>query len=278
MPSIGVTTRMTQSAWRKEDDNSMEQLADKVVMVAGGARGIGRGIVDRCATEGARVVVADLSPERDAVAAALIDRGHSALPLSLDVRARADHERAVARAVAYFGRLDALVYCAGIFPRATLLETDEELWHEVIDTNLTGAFLACRAVAPQMTAQGGGAIVTIGSLHATGGTAERFAYGISKGGLVTLTLNLAAALARDAIRVNCVHPGWVLSEGEKVVRGLATDEDAARFAGEATRHIPLGRMQTPEDIAHAVVYLISDGAAQVTGQVIAVDGGLGSRW
>jgi len=246
-------------------------------MVVGGASGIGRGIVEGCAAEGARVVIADLSPARDAVAATLAERGYGALSLALDTRVRAEHEDAVARAAAHYGRIDALVYCAGVFPRATLLETDEALWHTVLDTNLTGAFLACRAVVPHMMAQGRGVIITIGSLHAGGGGHDRLAYATSKGGLVTLTLNLAAALAHDGIRVNCVHPGWVLSEGEMALRQVAT-EDAARFAQEVGARIPLGRMQTPEDIAHAVVYLASDNAAQVTGQVIAVDGGLGMRW
>jgi len=254
------------------------QLVDKVVMVVGGARGIGRGIVEQCAMEGARVAIADRSPERDSVAATLRERGYSALPLELDTRLHAAHEETVAHVIAHFGRLDALVYCAGVFPRATLFETDEELWHTVIDTNLTGAFLACRVAVPRMIAQGGGTITTIGSLHAQGGTADRFAYGISKGGLVTLTLNLASAFARDGIRVNCVHPGWVLSEGEMALRGVATDEEVAQFLSDTGKRIPLGRMQTPEDVGRAVVYLASDAAAQVTGQIIAIDGGLGLRW
>jgi len=169
-----------------------------------------------------------------------------------------------------------MVYCAGIFPRATLLETDEALWHQVIDTNLTGAFLACRAVIPHMVAQGGGAIVTIGSLHAAAGSRNLFAYAVSKGGLVTMTRNLAAAHARDRIRVNCVHPGWVLSEGELAIRGLVAGQ-AEQFAEQIGDDIPLGRLQTPEDIARTVAFLLSDNALQITGQVIAVDGGLGGR-
>jgi NAD(P)-dependent dehydrogenase (short-subunit alcohol dehydrogenase family) len=253
------------------------RLARKVVLVIGGARGIGRGIAERCAAEGASVVIADLSPERDNVAAAIGARGAPALALPLDARRAEDHEDVVTAAVARFGRIDALVYSAGIFPRGTLLETDEALWHAVLATNLTGAFLACRAVVPRMAAQGGGAIVTIGSLHARRGSASLLAYAVSKGGLVTLTRNLAAALARDRIRVNCVHPGWVLSEGEIAVRGIH-EAQARQFALEAGSRIPLGRMQAPDDIAHAVVYLVSDEAAQVTGQEIAVDGGLSERF
>ena len=249
------------------------RLTGKTIVVMGGARGIGRGIAERCAEEGASLVIADLSLEREAVAAAL--GAGTALALPLEVRDAGDHLRVIEETIARFGRIDALVYGAGIFPRARLLETDEALWRRVIEINLTGAYLACQAVVPQMTAQGGGAIVTIGSLHARRGSPELFAYAVSKGGLVTLTLNLAAALAPDRIRVNNVAPGWVMSEGERAVRGLEDHEQVSSFAAEAGRRIPSGRMQTPGDIAGTVAYLLSDDATQVTGQIIAVDGGLG---
>ena len=252
------------------------QLAGKVVLVIGGAHGIGRGIVERCAGEGARVVIADLSPDREDVAARLAAEGVTALALPLDVRHAEEHVQVVAGAVARFGRIDAMVYSAGIFPRATLLQTDDDLWQRVIDINLTGAFLACRALAPQMTAQGGGSIVTIGSLHARRGSPHLVAYAASKGGLVTLTRNLAAGLAADRIRVNCVHPGWVMSEGEQAVRGL-DDTQVAQFVQESGNTVPLGRMQTPDDIARMVAFLLSDAASQITGQIIAVDGGMSGR-
>jgi NAD(P)-dependent dehydrogenase (short-subunit alcohol dehydrogenase family) len=251
------------------------RLAGKVALIIGGARGIGRGIAERCASEGASVVIADISPERDALAARLAEIGTPTLAVALDVRVAADHDRAVSETLARFGRIDAVVYCAGIFPRATLAETDEALWHRIMDINLTGAFLACRAIVPRMIA-GGGSIVTIGSLHARQGSSRLFAYAISKGGLVTLTRNLAGAHAQDRIRVNCVHPGWVLSEGEVAVRELEASQ-VEQFAEQSGADIPLGRMQTPDDIARIVTFLLSDDASQITGQSISVDGGLGSR-
>lgn len=253
------------------------RLTSKVVVITGGAQGIGRGIAQRCASEGAQVAIADRSPRRDAVAATLACQGASVLALPLDVRVAREHEAVVARVMERFGRIDVLILCAGIFPRATLSETDETLWHAVIDTNLTGVFLACRAIVPQMVAQGNGAIITIGSLHARRGMPDLFAYAVSKGGLVTLTLNVAAALARDGIRVNCVQPGWVMTEGEMAIRGFTTTQ-AAEFMTEAGERMPLGRMQTPQDIANLVVFLASDEAAQITGQIIAVDGGLEVSW
>jgi NAD(P)-dependent dehydrogenase (short-subunit alcohol dehydrogenase family) len=246
------------------------------MLIIGVARGIGRGIAERCAAEGANVVIADISAERDLLAARLSQEGAETLASALDARIAADHERVVAEAIERFGRIDGMIYCAGIFPRATLPETDEILWHLVIDTNLTGAFLACRIVIPHMVTRGGGSIVTIGSLHAHRGARNLLAYSASKGGLVTLTRNLAAAYASDRIRVNCVHPGWVLSEGEVAVRQLEAG-GVEQFAERMGADIPLGRMQTPEDIADMVTLLLSDHSSQITGQVIAVDGGLGGR-
>jgi NAD(P)-dependent dehydrogenase (short-subunit alcohol dehydrogenase family) len=238
---------------------------------------MGRGVAQRIACEGAAVAVADVSPERNAVAADLTAAGHAALAIPLDVRVAADHANALAAVLERFGRLDTLIYCAGIYPRASLLETDETLWHRVIDVNLTGAFLACRAVVPYLAAHGGGSIVTLGSLHARRGSSNLVAYSVAKGGLLTLTRNLAASYARDQIRVNCVQPGWVLTEGELAVRGLQP-EQAAQYAEETKARIPLGRLQTPEDIAAMVAFLISNEASQITGQVIGVDGGMGGRW
>ncbi|MGH2411302.1 MAG: SDR family NAD(P)-dependent oxidoreductase, partial [Chloroflexota bacterium] len=153
------------------------RLSEKVVVVIGGARGIGRGIAEQCAAEGARLVIADRSPERDTVALAL---GQPSVAIPLDARVAEDHARVSVETMERFGRIDVLVYCAGIFPRATLLETDEALWRSVLDTNLTGAFFACRAVVPHMAARGGGAIITIGSLHAQRGSANMLAYAVSK--------------------------------------------------------------------------------------------------
>lgn len=238
----------------------------KIAVVTGGARGIGAAVTKRLSALGASVVVADLLAEAEAD---IIEQGHY---VKSDVSRAADVQRVMAEAES-LGGLDILVNCAGIFPHATLAETSEALWDRVLAVNLKGAFLTCQAAAPLLARRGGGCIVNVGSLHADGGKPYLFAYSISKGGVVTLTRNLARALADQNIRVNCVHPGWVSSEGERELR-QRTGWSASWVEDKGTQ-LPFGRLQTPKDIAELIVFLVSDEATQVTGQIIAVDGGLG---
>lgn len=245
-------------------------LAGKVAVVTGAAQGIGAAIARMMAEAGAAVIVADVSPKGETVVEELRAQGFRAVYQATDVRSPDDVRGMIDRAVAEFGGLDALVNCAGVFPVAPFLETTPEFWDRVLDINLKGVFLACQAAAPALARRGGGVIVNIGSLHATAGSPERLAYAVSKGGVVTLTRNLARSLAHQRIRVNCVHPGWVASEGEiELRRALGSPEG---WQEEAGRQLPFGRLQTPEDVAAMVVFLASDLAEQVTGQVVAVSG------
>ncbi len=169
------------------------------------------------------------------------------------------------------GRIDILVNNVGWFPRATLEETTTELWEQVLQINLRSAFYCCKYAIPAMRASGGGSIINIGSINGIQGLPNLIAYSAAKGGLLSLTRTLAGAYAADNIRVNYIIPGWVLSEGELALqhsRGIS-DVDLQR----AGRSLRLGRHQTPEDVAYAVVYLASDEAAQVTGTVLNIDAG-----
>jgi NAD(P)-dependent dehydrogenase (short-subunit alcohol dehydrogenase family) len=175
-------------------------------------------------------------------------------------------------AVRAYGRLDGLVNNVGWFPRATLEDTTAELWHQVLDVNLSGAFYCCKHAVGHLRAQGGGSIINMGSINGIQGLPALLAYSAAKGGLLSMTRTLAGALARDRIRVNYVVPGWILTETEIAVqRALGRDEDALRRLGE---HLPLGRFQTAEDVAGAVLYLLSDESSQVTGAVLNVDAGV----
>lgn len=242
------------------------------IVVTGGAKGIGASIVGRFLQYGARVVIADVDESGEEKADRYRKEGFITKFVHCDV-SRADHvDTLFANVDREFGGIDVLVNNAGIFPRADLHETNEVFWEKVLGVNLKGVYLMCQAAVPGMIRKGKGSIVNIGSLHATRGEDNTMAYAVSKGGVVTLTRNLAFALTKHNIRVNGVHPGWVASEGE-VARISATGMDINAIQDK----LPMGRMQTGEDVANAVAFLASDLASQITGEMITVSGGLGLR-
>ena len=249
-----------------------DRVAGKVVVITGAARGIGRGCAELLAREGARVVIGDvLEDEGAATAAAIRSSGGDAVFQRADVVREVECAALVERAVTDYGRLDGLVNVAGWFPRATLEETTTELWDRIMDINLRGPFYCCKHAAPYLRQAGGGSIVNIGSINGIQGLPNLVAYASAKGGLLALTRTLAGAYAAECIRVNYVIPGWVLSEGEMALhhdRGTTGEE--LRRAGAA---LPLGRHQTPLDSAYAVLYLVSDESAQVTGTIMNIDAG-----
>ncbi len=249
-----------------------DRTRGKVVVVTGAARGIGRGCAELLAREGARVVIGDvLHDEGEATVAAIRSNGGAALFQRADVTQEDQCAALIDRAVEVYGRLDGLVNVVGWFPRATLEETTTELWEQVMAVNLRGAFYCCKYAVPRLRAAGGGSIVNIGSINGIQGLPNLVAYASAKGGLLALTRTLAGAYAAERIRVNYVIPGWVLSEGEMALhqsRGVGAEE--LRRAGEG---LPLGRHQTPADTAYAVLYLVSDESAQVTGTIMHIDAG-----
>lgn len=249
------------------------RLADKVVVVTGAAQGIGRGCAEMTAHEGARVVVADvLEDVGRATVEAIRAAGGEATFVPTDVRDEASCAALMEATVRTYGRIDALVNNVGGFPRGTLEETTTEFWESVLSLNLRGAFYCCKFATPHLRAAGGGSIVNIGSIHGVQGAANLVAYSAAKGGLLTMTRTLAGALAPDRIRVNYIIPGWVLTETEIALQAATMGrslEDLQRI-GEA---MPLGRHQTPEDTAYAVVYLTSDESTQVTAALLNVDAG-----
>ncbi|MFC4811278.1 SDR family NAD(P)-dependent oxidoreductase [Paenibacillus sp. GCM10023250] len=252
-------------------------VAGKTVLVTGGAQGIGRAIAERFAAYGARIAIADVNEEAGAaLTRTLAEAGREALFVRCDV-SRSDEIRALEAEVrAKLGAADVLVNNAGIFPRADLMNTDEAFWERIMGINLKGAYLMCQAFVPGMIERGGGSIVNIGSTHARSGDPAAMAYAVSKGAIVTLTRNLAKGLAKHGIRVNCVQPGWVASEGE-TSRLRATGADPSKLFAEASARLPMGRIQTGEEIADGVLFMASGLSSQVTGQVLTVDGGLSLR-
>lgn len=242
----------------------------KVALVTGAGAGIGRGIAELLAREGAAVVVANRNAAAgQETADRIVAAGGRALFQQTDVTREVDCQAAVQRAVDAYGRIDCLVNNAGIFPRATLEETTEEFWEQIMDANLKGPFFLCKAAIPRMVEQGGGSVVNIGSINGLGGGRKLFAYSVSKGGLLTMTRNLAKAYARHKVRVNYVIPGWVITEKEIEIQALEGHD--AEWIAQMGQRLPGGRHQVPADAAGTVLFLASDYSEQVSGTVVHVD-------
>jgi NAD(P)-dependent dehydrogenase (short-subunit alcohol dehydrogenase family) len=249
-----------------------DRVRGKAIVVTGAAQGIGFGCARLLAAEGAKVVLADRQEDKGEEAAEAIRReGGEALFRAADVTSEKACEVVMEAAVTTFGKLDGLVNNAGWFPRATLEETTTELWDQVLQVNLRGAFYCSKHAVPRMQRAKGGSIVNMGSICGLQSLPNLVAYGAAKGGLLTLTRTLAGAYAKDRIRVNYLIPGWVFSEGELALH-RAEGRDAEDMRKQGAR-LPLGRTQTPLDAAYAAVYLLSDESAQVTGTILNVDAG-----
>jgi NAD(P)-dependent dehydrogenase (short-subunit alcohol dehydrogenase family) len=251
------------------------QLAGKVMLVTGGASGIGRATALACAREGARLIIADLQEEGGQHTVHLItEQGGEASFVQTDVTQATAVEALIVKAVERYGRLDCAHNNAGISGRgiagdhrALTAEYPDDRWHQVIASNLTGVWLCMKYELRQMLTQGGGAIVntaSIGGLVALPGNA---AYVASKHGVVGLTRTAAVEYAKHGIRVNCVCPGYIHTP--MTAPGM---HDPNRMALMIASE-PVGRMGDPTEVAAAVVWLCSDAASFVTGHAMAVDGG-----
>jgi 3-oxoacyl-[acyl-carrier protein] reductase len=244
-------------------------LQGRVAVVTGGSRGIGRASVERLAELGASVVV---NYARDEQAAAETVReveklGVKALAVRADVSSLEEAERLVKVTLEEFGRLDILVCNAGIWEGAPVEEISEELWDRVLEINLKGTWTSCRAAVPVMKRQKSGHIVIVSSTAGQRGEANVSNYAASKGGQISFTKSLSTELAAHGITVNSVAPGWVDTE---MNTGVFSDES---YRQRIEQTIPLGRIANADDIAHAIVFLCTDWARHITGEVLNVNGG-----
>ena len=242
-------------------------LKDKVAVVTGASRGIGKSISLALAKQGAKVVAVDITLKgMDELLAEIKALGSEGIAVEGNVTVTADTEKMIEQAVATYGRVDILVNNAGITRDGLLLRMKDEDWDAVLTVNLKGAFLCTRAVSKVMTKQRSGRIINIASVVGQMGNAGQANYCASKAGLMGLTRSNARELAKRNITVNAVAPGFIVSEMTEALPEKVKQEMAAQ--------IPLERFGTADDIANAVVFLASDASHYITGQVLAVNGGM----
>jgi 3-oxoacyl-[acyl-carrier protein] reductase len=246
---------------------SSKRFEDKVAIVTGGCRGIGKAIVERLAKDGCRVYALDyVLPQNPEEMFAGEEFQTKVSCLQTDVSSEASVNAAVETVIKEAGQISFLVNNAGITRDNLVLRMLERDWDSVLNTNLKGAFLCSKAVAKQMMTQRYGRIINIGSIVGTTGNAGQANYSASKAGLIGLTKSFAKEFGSRNILVNCVAPGFVISDMTEVL----TEEQKKAY----TEKIPLKRGATPTDIASVVSFFASEDASYLTGQVIHVDGGL----
>ncbi|MFO1539131.1 MAG: SDR family NAD(P)-dependent oxidoreductase [Chloroflexota bacterium] len=254
----------------------MGEFDGKVALVTGGALGIGAGIVRGFAAEGAGVAIADVDrAAAEALAAELRAGGARAIATIGDVSSAADAARMIAETIAGLGRLDVLVNNAGIQPMDWYFRIEdlpEEAWDRILGVNLKGAFLMSRAAIPHIRAAGGGAVVNIASVQGLQSMPGVPAYAASKGGLLSLTRNMALDYAPEGIRVTAICPGTIDSEMVRTSARAEGGDIDANLRRYGAFH-PVGRIGRPEDIANAVLFLASEKASFITGEYLCVDGG-----
>ncbi len=243
-------------------------LANRVVIVTGGSRGIGKAVVCELTRRGARVAFTYVRQREaaDVLTAQLEHKGNQVLALQADIRELASAQRVVAQTLDRFGRLDGVVNNAGILRDKALMLMERQDWQDVLDTNLTGVFNSCRAAIVTLMKQRSGRIVNIASVAGLVGAAGQVNYSASKAGVVGFTKALAREVAGYGITVNAIAPGFI----ETDMVGILDEKHKA----ELRKQIPLGRFGQPEEVARVVAMLLSDLTAYITGQVIVVDGGL----
>ena len=242
----------------------MNSIKDKVVIITGAARGIGYAIAENFIAEGAKVIVIDIS--QDAVNAAVEKLGANATGFVGNVTDSAGMEAIFAEVASKFGGIDCLINNAGVTRDNLMLRMKEEEWQLVLDINLKGAFICTQKVFKHMMKARKGSIINMASVIGLMGNAGQANYAASKGGLIAFTKSCAKEFAGRAVRVNAIAPGFIETE--------MTAALSAEVRAEYAKVIPLQKMGNPTDVANLCLFLAGDASAYITGQTIAVDGGL----
>lgn len=247
-------------------------LSGRVAVVTGGNGGIGLGIARGLANAGAKVtIVGRKAAKTETVSAELNQAGYETDFITADIRQSEDCQRIIDETHARHGRIDILVNNAGVSVRKAPQDYTLEEWHEVMDTNVTAAFLMSKACYPHFKAQGGGKIINIGSLMSLFGSHFAAAYGASKGGILLLTKSLCCAWGKDNIQVNAILPGWIDTDLSRSARQNFPD-----LSDRVLARTPAGRWGEPKDFEGVAVFLASSASNFVSGAAVSLDGGYAS--
>jgi len=250
-------------------------MKDKVIVVTGGTKGIGRELALRCADIGAKVSIAGRSKEEGEAIVNEINKKNpgNGLYVKSDLTNVKECENFISETVKCYGEIDGLVNYAGILPVSSIIETEEKLFDEIFDLNIKAAFFCTKFAMISMLKKGGGSIVNIGSPHGYAGQEDRAPYAVSKGALLALNRHVSKNYGKHNIRANWISMGWVPTPGELALRATQ-GRDLEWLKAEGKKAIPMGRLQTVEDHIPIIISLLSDETSQVTGSEIHVTGGL----
>ncbi|HET9916768.1 MAG TPA: SDR family NAD(P)-dependent oxidoreductase [Candidatus Binatia bacterium] len=252
-------------------------LKDKIALVSGGGSGIGKAIAVKLAKNGAKVAIASRNREQlQKVAAELAQLGLTVVPVQMDVRVKAEVERAVAEIVTRWGAIHILVNNAGTSGLSLMSDADDSKWYNIVDTNLNGMYLLTKAVLPQIPDHAGGRVINISSVLGKFGVPGYTAYCTTKHGMIGFTRALALEVVSRDITVNTICPGWVDTEMANLginetakLQGITPEE----FKAQAVAAVPIRRFLEAEEIAELVAYVASDAARGITGQAMNICGG-----
>ena len=265
-----------QDTHESGEEERVRKLDGRVAVITGAGSGIGQATALLFARQGAQVCSASRTlAHAEATAHAIIQAGGQAIAVQVDVSDRSDVQALAQKVVAVFGRVDILCNNAAIGHTGSILECTEDEWDAVMAVNVKGVYLCSYYFLPHMLAQGEGNIINIASVVGLVGLPKRAVYSASKGAVIALTRQMAIEYVRDNIRVNCICPGTV--DSPWVDRLLAEEADPKAARQRLTDRQPLGRLGTPEEIAHAALYLASPESAFATGTILVIDGGVTAR-